>query len=273
MVQSTSPPPIHARRKLWIQVLAFVALVAVIYLKPKVEAWLEPRLEEAKSAEITQGPDDDGEWKSPISAPKKASSKSTGESAAVDADNEDSGNAVTQNGGNSPGRPSSVVKMDQPPTNPRPQISDPEKNNPPPRGESTVDDLRLGKLTEIRNNVFESTAGLIYLPGGAEGHRLKHVMQHANDNQQKAVHGVFDGDRDSILAAIDEAYTKAQKGGSNVREERQNDRQIYTVNLRRRVGQVGGSQGQRQGNPECRYLRLVLENDNEVVSAYPTKSF
>ena len=45
------------------------------------------------------------------------------------------------------------------------------------------------------------------------------------------------------------------------------------MNLKRRIGQMGGQQGKRQGNPECRYLRMVIENDVEVVTAYPTKSF
>jgi hypothetical protein len=168
---------------------------------------------------------------------------------------------------------SSVVKMDQPPATRRTEVSDAEKSNPPPGKKEESSEPRLGVLREVENNVFESTAGLHYVPGGAEGHRLKHVMQHAKDVPQKEVHGVFDGNRDEILAVIDEAYVKAKKGGSDVRSEKQNNRRVYTVNLRRRIGQVGGRQGERQGNPDCRYLRLVLEHDTEVVSAFPTKSF
>jgi hypothetical protein len=98
-------------------------------------------------------------------------------------------------------------------------------------------------------------------------------MQHAKDNPSKPVHGVFDGDRDEILAVIDEAFMKTKKGGSDVRSEKQNGRRVYTVNLRRRIGQVGGSEGERQGHPDCRFVRIVLENENEVISAYPSKSF
>jgi hypothetical protein len=166
-----------------------------------------------------------------------------------------------------------VVKMDRPQTKPRTVPSDAEKNNPPPSDKKSPAEPQLGKLKEVANNVFESTAGLIYEPGSADGHRLRHVMEHAKDNLQKPIHGVFDGDRDEILAMIDEAYMKAKKGGSDVRSERQNNRQVYTVNLKRRIGQMGGSEGERKGNPECRYLRMVLENGNEIVSAYPTKSF
>ena len=98
-------------------------------------------------------------------------------------------------------------------------------------------------------------------------------MQHAKDDTSKVIHGVFDGNRDQILAVIDEAYQNAQKGGPDVRSEEQNDRLVYTVNLGRRIGYMGGSEGKRNGNPDCRYVRIVLEDGNIVVSAYPAKSF
>jgi hypothetical protein len=168
---------------------------------------------------------------------------------------------------------SPIKKMERTPEKKRPELSSPEKNNPPPEDQGKEKSSDLGKLKEVDDNVFESTAGLLYVPGGAEGHRLKHVMQHAKDNPSKPVHGVFDGDRDDILAVIDEAFMKAKKGGSDVRSEKQNGRRIFTVNLRRRIGQVGGGEGERQGHPDCRFVRIVLENENEVISAYPSKSF
>lgn len=132
----------------------------------------------------------------------------------------------------------------------------------------------LGKLREIRNNVFESTAGLQYVPGSEDGHRLRHIMKHTKDDPSKPIHGVFDNaDREQVLSLIDEAWLKARKGGSDVRSEKQGGRTVYTVNLRRRIGQVGGSDGERKGHPECRYLRLVLEENVRVITAYPTRSF
>ena len=134
----------------------------------------------------------------------------------------------------------------------------------------------LGQLSEIRRKVFQSTAGLLYIPGSADGHRFDHVMEHAEDDPTKKVHGVFDGDRNTILATIDEAYLLAQKGGRNVQSKQQNDRQVHTVKLSRRIGYVCGEDGKRQRNPECRYLRLVLEEHGDekiVISAFPTKSF
>ena len=133
----------------------------------------------------------------------------------------------------------------------------------------------LGQLRETRNNVFESTAGLVYVPGSADGHRLRHVMKHAKDDTSKPVHGVFDGngDRDKVFAMIDEAWVKAARGGNDVRKQTQNDRLVYTVRMGQRVGYVGGSEGKRQKNPECNFIRIVVEDDNVVISAYPTKSF
>lgn len=131
---------------------------------------------------------------------------------------------------------------------------------------------RLGKLTLVRGtrDEFRSTAGLMYVPGSADGHRLKHVLKHAKDNPSKPVHGVFDGDRDQILEWIDKAYLMGKNGEKGARKESQRDRMVYTANLNERVGYVGGQKGKRNGNKECRYLRLVLENGTEVVTAYPS---
>jgi hypothetical protein len=130
-----------------------------------------------------------------------------------------------------------------------------------------------GQLRDIGNDILESPAGLRYLPGSADGHRLKHVLKHAADEPAKKIHGVFDGDRRTILTVIDDAWIKSAKGGPDVRRQSQNDREVVTVNLKRRIGYVGGQEGRRKQYPECRYLRLVLENKREVVTAYPTLSF
>lgn len=130
-----------------------------------------------------------------------------------------------------------------------------------------------GQLRDIGNDILESPAGLRYLPGSADGHRLKHVLKHAADEPAKKIHGVFDGDRQTILTVIDDAWRKSAKGGRDVQRESQNDREVVTVNLRRRIGYVGGQEGRRKQYPECRYLRLVLENKREVITAYPTLSF
>lgn len=117
--------------------------------------------------------------------------------------------------------------------------------------------------------VFESTAGLLYGRGSVDRHRLKHVLKHAEDNLSKPVHGVFSGDRDQILEWIDKAYIKGKKGGKGVRVNDDGDRMTYSVDMGEKVGFVGGQVGKRKGHPACRYLKLVLEDGNEVVTAYP----
>lgn len=130
----------------------------------------------------------------------------------------------------------------------------------------------LGTLTVISGtrDEFRSTAGLMYLPGSADKHRLLHVLKHASDNPSKPVHGVFDGDRPKILAWIDRTYLMGKKGEKGVRVEEERGRTVYTAHLNERVGYVGGQKGKRNGNKECRYLRLVIQNGNEVVTAYPS---
>lgn len=129
------------------------------------------------------------------------------------------------------------------------------------------------QLREIRPNVFESPAGLLYLPGSEEGHRIDHVLQHLQDDPQKKLHGVFEGDRNRWLATIDEAWTKSAAGGPLVKRQQQNGRTVATVDLQRRLGYVGGSEGARRRKPECRLLRIVTENRREVITAYPVQAF
>jgi hypothetical protein len=140
---------------------------------------------------------------------------------------------------------------------------------------SSPQSLPPGQLTEIRKNVFRSTAGLTYVPSQTDGHRVRHVMMHAKDDPSKKIHGVFDGDQEQILAVIDDAFLKSQEfpADRDVRIEKQNQRRVITVRMNRRIGYVGGQDGKRQRYPECRFLRLVLESDDVVVTAYPTKSF
>lgn len=119
---------------------------------------------------------------------------------------------------------------------------------------------------------FLSSAGLLYLPGSADQHRLKHLLKHAEDDRSKRIHGVFDGNREQILKWVDQAwlmYNDADETTDQVRSERQGTRTAITVDLQQPIGFVGGQVGQERGHPPCRYLRLVVQNENEVVTAYP----
>lgn len=140
-----------------------------------------------------------------------------------------------------------------------------------PTGQNENDrgnDERSGGLTEIAENVFESPEGLIYGPGSREGHRIDHVLRHAEDAPGRPIHGVFDGNREKILAVLDEAYSIAKQRGPPVEIERNGERTTYTIDMGRRVGYVGGEAGRRNGFPAASHIRMVLE-DREVITAFP----
>ena len=63
-----------------------------------------------------------------------------------------------------------------------------------------------------------------------------------------------------------------KQGGKGTRVENQGGRTVYTVDLGEKIGFVGGHVGERKRHPDCRYLRLVIQNNNEVVTAYPSQS-
>jgi hypothetical protein len=44
---------------------------------------------------------------------------------------------------------------------------------------------------------------------------------------------------------------------------------VYTIDMGRRVGYVGGRAGAAAGNPAANHIQLVVENGNQVISAYP----
>jgi hypothetical protein len=128
---------------------------------------------------------------------------------------------------------------------------------------------RLGQLTDLGDRVLRSTAGLLYTPGSQEGHRLRHVLRHDEDQPSRpGLHGVFDGDAEELLVVLDEAYLLVKAGGPQVKSRREGQRMVHEVDLRRRIGFVGGQQGRRQGNPPATHVRLVLEDDR-VITAFP----
>lgn len=128
--------------------------------------------------------------------------------------------------------------------------------------------LRYGLLREVRPNEFVSPEGLRYVPGSAEGHRLEHLRRHTEDMPSRpGKHGVFDGGMEGALVTIDNAYGLAKKKQRSTKQT-DRDRTIYTVDMERRVGYVGGREGKRQNHPVARRVKLVLE-DTIVITAYP----
>ncbi len=143
-----------------------------------------------------------------------------------------------------------------------PAKSEPEKSEP--------EKPKLGQLKPGANKVYTSTAGLKYGPGSADGHRLLHVMKHAVDAPDKPIHGVYSGTKEEILALIDEAWLLVKAKSPQVKSEEEGDRMVYTIEMKRKIGFTGGSIGKRKNHPVCTKLRIVVEDDNEVVTAFPT---
>lgn len=128
--------------------------------------------------------------------------------------------------------------------------------------------LKYGLLQEISRDRFMSPEGLLYTPGSAEGHRLEHLKRHTVDQPTRpGKHGVFDGGMEGALKSIEKAYEKA-KAGQRTTKQVDGNRTIYTVDMGKRIGFVGGRDGNQKRKPMARRLRMVLEG-NRVITAFP----
>jgi hypothetical protein len=128
--------------------------------------------------------------------------------------------------------------------------------------------LKYGVLREIGNERYISPAGLLYTPGSAEGHRLEHLRRHTEDQPSRpGKHGVFDGGMEGALKTIEQAYENA-KAGKRTSERTDQGRTIYTVDMGKRVGYIGGREGNQRRKPMARRVQIVLEG-NRVITAYP----
>lgn len=150
--------------------------------------------------------------------------------------------------------------VSEPPT---PERSDRPPQKPPATGE--LNQILSGSSRQT----YQSPAGLRYTRGSQHGHRLKHLMAHAEDQPDRpGQHGVFDSNVPAeVVALVDEAYLQAQ-AGKDVRTDREDERTVYTVDLGRRIGYIGGESGNRRNRPAARHLRLVVEG-RDFVTAFP----
>ncbi|GAA4082534.1 hypothetical protein [Actinomadura miaoliensis] len=115
--------------------------------------------------------------------------------------------------------------------------------------------IALSKLPGPGNR-YRSPSGLVYGEGSNEGHRILHVLEHGRENPNKPLHSVFKHDK-GVLDYVDEAWSKRY----NVTPIQQGNRQVYIVPMGRTVG----TQGEK-------YIRIVVQNGNEVVTAFPQKT-
>ena len=128
--------------------------------------------------------------------------------------------------------------------------------------------LKYGLLQEVSPKRFMSPEGLLYTPGSAEGHRLEHLKRHTVDQPSRpGKHGVFDGGMEGALKSIEKAYQKA-KADQRTTKQVDGNRTIYTVDMGKRIGFVGGRDGNQKRKPMARRLRMVLEG-NRVITAFP----
>ena len=128
-----------------------------------------------------------------------------------------------------------------------------------------------GVLTEVGRDAYRSTAGLRYTRGSQHGTRLAHLLAHTRDEPDRVgQHGVFDSDDPAtVVHLVDEAYEKALTG-KDTKRELEGDQTVYTIDMGRRVGYVGGQSGNRRGRPAARYLRLVVQGDR-LITAFPLR--
>ena len=119
-------------------------------------------------------------------------------------------------------------------------------------------------------DVYISPAGLRYTRGSKQGHRMKHVLEHAKDSPNRpGSHGVFDANSEvAVFQLLDEAYLQA-KSGRKTKTKREGSRTVYTVDLGRKIGYVGGQSGKRRSHPPARFIRLVIDGE-AVITAFPT---
>ncbi len=126
-----------------------------------------------------------------------------------------------------------------------------------------------GFLEPVGRDSYNSPAGLRYTRGSEHGHRIMHIMAHTRDEpNQQGQHGVFDSkDPLEVFQIIDDAYQQALLG-DRTDTDYEDERTIYTVNLGKRIGYIGGTSGKRRNYPAAKYLKLVVERDR-LITAFP----
>ena len=147
----------------------------------------------------------------------------------------------------------------------------PTKTVTKPKGTSDENDLDplYGFLTDLGRNQYESPAGLVYGPGSEEGHRLKHIARHLEDQPDRpGSHGVFKGDMRAFLVVIDDAYTRAKKGAKGTTKKEDDGSVVYEVTFEKAIGFIGGEAGGRKKNPAAKKIRLVVRGSN-IITAFP----
>ncbi|MEM7474495.1 MAG: hypothetical protein AAF483_05825 [Planctomycetota bacterium] len=134
---------------------------------------------------------------------------------------------------------------------------------------SSTEGLRYGLLKDVGGNRFVSPGGLIYGPGSQEGHRLKHLERHLDDQPNRSgPHGVFYGDMAQVIRWLDDTYERASAKAKGTSKKQEQDRLVLEAPFTKPIGYVGGQTGKRKGNPDAKKIRLVVEG-KKVITAFP----
>ncbi|QDT68263.1 hypothetical protein MalM25_11840 [Planctomycetes bacterium MalM25] len=161
--------------------------------------------------------------------------------------------------------PVANAPADPPPRRPQ---TPPQQERPAAPSVADAGDL-TDVLTEEGRGSYRSAGGLRYTRGSQHGTRLAHLLAHTRDDPDRVgQHGVFDDDDPAtVVRLVDEAYAQALSG-RNTRTQREDDRTVYTVDLGRRIGYIGGQSGNRRNKPRAEHLKLVVEGDR-FITAFP----
>ena len=257
-------------------VIIVVAIIGYVLLQPQINKWFGLSLpsvaslvgDEKQTSQKKQEKFDSNEKTSTTKADSKASKAATEEKP----DKDDSVNKA----------PTSQPRVSQPrdsqsrdsqPRDSQPRVSQPRDSQPrvsqPTVGAERDSEKVHGFLTEIGRNRFESPAGLVYGSGSEEGHRLKHIERHLEDQPKRpGSHGVFEGDMHAFLVAIDDAYSRAKRGDKGTKKIQDEGSTIYEASFKKPIGFLGGQEGGRKRNPPLKQLRVVVRG-NSLITAFP----
>lgn len=154
-------------------------------------------------------------------------------------------------------------KSTEPPSN-----SDPPSKTPASSGKG-ASNLKYGLLKDLGREEYMSPGGLRYTRGSAEGHRLKHIERHLKDQPSRpGSHGVFYGDMAQVIRWLDDTFDRAKSGAKGTRKKQEDRRLVLEAQFSKPVGYVGGQTGKRKGNPDAKWIRMVVEGDR-VITAFP----
>ena len=122
-------------------------------------------------------------------------------------------------------------------------------------------------FTQVKEG-WRSPAGLIYRRDAEVPWRdgVSSVYMHTKDAPGRDIHGVF---QSHPIKIIDEAWRRAQNGSRGVLRFDNQSGHVIEVEMGHTVGWLGGVFGARQGFPKATRVRLVLDDQGRLMSAYP----